>query len=360
MPTTQALCTDADAFSVSGSSPPPALTKDVVEHDPSLAQLRFPLGFALERGRTLPTAKLNYRLVGPTGAPVVVALGGISADRHVCDLDAEARLGWWSGLCGPGRAVDTNRVRVLSFDYLGRGEASVDNPADLVSITTGDQARALVSILDALGIESIATFVGASYGAMVGLRFARDFGHRIGHLVAISGTHRPHPLATAWRSVQRNIVRLGVANDAADEGLALARALAMTTYRSSAEFAQRFAGEPTDVAGRVQFPVERYLEQRGDDFRRRFGPAEYLVLSESIDLHAVDPTQIHCPTTVVGVSSDALVPAADSRDLAQRLAGPAEFIEIESLFGHDAFLKEIDTLSTIVHRSVFASSGGAA
>lgn len=320
------------------------------DYEDLAGELSWKGSFELERGGLLRDLKVPYRIVGPTRAPVVVVLGGISGNRMVCDDPQSERPGWWNKMAGPGakRAIDTTKVRVLSFDYLGRYPEQLFEDERLLSITTRDQARILHAVLDELGLDSIQALIGASYGAMVGLRFAADFGPRLQHLVAISGAHRAHPMATAWRSIQRNIVRMGLAQGATAQGLALARALAMTTYRSADEFAERFDGPPTEVDGQIKFPVEHYLEQRGNDFLRYFTPESFIALSESIDLHRVDPQSITCPTTVIGVQSDVLVPIGDSADLAAGLSGRATLHKIDSLFGHDAFLKEIEALSTIL------------
>ncbi|MEE9382953.1 MAG: homoserine O-succinyltransferase [Nannocystaceae bacterium] len=349
----------SDAFSVSGSSPPDTRL------DPSTQTLHFRAPFPLHHGSRLPNARVAYALTGPDEAPVVIALGGISSNRYPHESAAHDELGWWSNIIGPDRAVNTRRFRVLGIDYLGghgdstTGTDGLQGPDGFPSISSVDQARAIIALLDALGIDQAAAIVGASYGGMVGLALAEQQSHRVERLITISAAHRPHPLATAWRSVQRDIVRLGIANNSAAEALGLARALAMTTYRSSAEFAERFAGPPTRPEGRFRFPVERYLQQRGRDFQARFSAVAFLTLSESIDLHTVDPKRIDCPTTVVGVDSDALIPLDDCRELAVAIAAPCEFVELKSLYGHDAFLKETKAMGAIIAKGL-AQRGGVA
>ena len=95
-------------------------------------------------------------------------------------------------------------------------------------------------------------------------------------------------MATAWRSIQRNMARLGLATGHPTEALELARALAMTTYRSPEEFAARFRKPPRMETGRPVFPVEEYLQARGRDYAARNRPESFICLSESIDLHQVD------------------------------------------------------------------------
>lgn len=95
-------------------------------------------------------------------------------------------------------------------------------------------------MLDALGIGRLHGFVGYSYGALVGLQFAIRHEARVGTLVAVSGAHRAHPYAAAWRALQRRAVALGQLQCAEQHGLALARQFAMLSYRTPEEFSERF------------------------------------------------------------------------------------------------------------------------
>jgi len=275
------------------------------------------------------------------------ALGGISANRRVC-LTEEPRQGWWHEVVGPEGALDTNRYRVLSFDYLG-GSGDSTGPRDgaaFPSISSYDQAEALVRLLNHLGIKSLRGIAGGSYGGMVALAFAERYPDRVSHLIVIGAADRPHPLATAWRSVQRQVVRFAIRQGNGREGLQLARALAMSTYRSTEEFDARFDGPPARNGDRFVFPVEEYLFSRGKDYAARYQPEAFLCLSESIDLHRIDATRVFVPATVVAVREDQLVPLADIRALAARLS-QGRLHEISSLYGHDAFLKESDQLRDI-------------
>ena len=318
--------------------------------------LDVPGEVSLYHGGRLTGIRVAWRLVGPANAPVVCALGGISANRRVFDSE-EPQKGWWSEVVGPGQALDADRFRVLSFDYLG-GSAETTGPASssqFPNISTYDQAELLVRLLNNLGLKSLRAIVGGSYGGMVALAFGERYPERVSRLVVIGAADRTHPMATAWRSVQRQILRFAVECGRPKDGLQLARSLAMSTYRSAEEFEARFNGAPTRDGERFTFPVERYLNARGSDFAERHQPESILCLSESIDLHHVDATRIFVPTTIVAIREDQLVPLTDLRGLAARLP-VARLREISSIYGHDAFLKESDQL-----RGIFAAAlGGAA
>ena len=318
--------------------------------------LDVPGEVSLYHGGRLGGIRIAWRLAGPANAPVVCALGGISANRRVFDQE-NPKQGWWSEVVGPGQALDAERFRVLSFDYLG-GSAETTGPAQgnsFPNISTYDQAELLVRLLNNLGLKSLRAIVGGSYGGMVALAFGERYPERVSRLVVIGAADRTHPMATAWRSVQRQVLRFAVECGRPKEGLKLARALAMSTYRSAEEFEARFDGAPIREGERFAFPVEQYLFARGNDFAERHHPEAILCLSESIDLHHVDATRIFVPTTIVAIREDQLVPLTDLRGLAARLP-VAKLHEISSIYGHDAFLKESDQL-----RGIFAVAlGGAA
>ena len=308
--------------------------------------LSLPGTLRLHFGGELDDVRIAWRWFGQ-GGPVITALGGISAGRHVT---GDAPKGWWSDVVGPGRALDTDRFQVLGFDFLG-GSGQTTGPRrgqkDFPSISAFDQVTVLTALLDHLRVPKLHALVGASYGAMVALAFAERAPERVERVISISGADRTHPMSTAWRSVQRAIVRYSLDHDDGPEGLRLARALAMATYRSSQEFATRFSGPPRRVDGRFEFPVESYLLSRGDAYAASYVPEAFVCLSESIDLHQVDPSRIRVPVTLVAVREDQIVPLADMQSLRARLAGPARLVEISSLYGHDAFLKEVDVLATV-------------
>jgi homoserine O-acetyltransferase len=294
---------------------------------------------------------VRYLWCGAPGAPTVIVQGGISADRDVCG-SREQPAGWWQDLVAAGGAIDLNAVRVLSIDYLV--------PEDLdgaAAVSSEDQADALAALVVELGIGRVAAFIGSSYGAMTALAFAARHGEQVGQLVLLAGAHRPHPMATAQRSIQRGIVRLGQQTGEIDAALSLARQLGMTTYRGSEEFSRRFAAGPELREGRFHFPVEDYLEHAGKHFVGRFSAGRFLALSESIDLHDISPESIRTPTALIGFPSDRLVPLADLCELQRRLAGTATLDIVESPYGHDAFLKETTQLAPLLRDALACCHG---
>ena len=146
-------------------------------------------------------------------------------------------------------------------------------------------------------------------------------------------------MATALRSIQRQIVIDAAAAGTPQHGIALARTLAMTTYRTAEEFAARF-DDSSDLAA--------WLQHHGDVFAASWTPARFLTLSQSIDLHDVDPTTITAHTTLTSFTGDAIAPPWQVRELAGLIAGEVVLHEIESEYGHDAFLKETGIVANII------------
>ena len=315
--------------------------------------ITLPNDFVGHFGDALPSARISFRIEGPAQGPVVAVLGGISAHRVITGAQ-----GWWPEMVGPGLGIDTRQFRVLGLDYIGgRGDsagpatrAAVDGTFPPVS--SYDQAAALHAIVSHLKLSPLHAVVGASYGGMTALCFAEKYPAEVRHIVVLSAADKAQVLSTAWRSVQRQIVREAIERGDGAAGLKLARALAMATYRSGTEFALRFGGPPQREAGRFRFPIEDYLFARGDDYVQKYRADSFLTLSESIDLHHMDATRVRTPATLIAVREDQLVPFADMQGLAARLNGPRQLIEINSIFGHDAFLKEGAALTPIVKQAL--------
>lgn len=286
-----------------------------------------------------PRPRRDFEVVGDTRLPVVVALGGISANSHVVAHPGDPTPGWWQQVAAEGAALDPRRCCLVGVEY-------AQAPGGVV--TTQDQARVVAQVLDQLGVTRAHAVIGASYGGMVALAFGEIYPTRAARLVVLCAAHASDPRTTALRVIQRRILRLGLEVGREREAVALARSLGVVTYRGAEEFAARFTGPAAWIGGHPQFPVESYLDHQGARFARRFSADRYLELSESLDLHRCDPGAIRVPTTLVGCRSDTVVPVRQLRELAARLAGPVQLHLLDSPTGHDAFLTEHAAVSRIL------------
>lgn len=278
------------------------------------------------------------RLTGNPDGPLIVALGGISANRFVASGEYRS-IGWWPGLVGAGLAVDPARHHILGLDFAA-------DETGLTAPTTHEQAEVLAAAIEQAG-GAPAVVIGASYGAMVALALAEARPELVDRLVIISAPAEPHAAATAIRELQRRIVGLGIETGRALEALSIARGLAMTTYRTSEEFAERFAGGIPDEDPLGLSAPGAYLKARGDVYGDVMSPQRFLSLSASIDRHRVDPAAIPHPTLVLAASTDRLVPAEQSAALAAALPDARLHI-LDCLFGHDMFLKEAEKVGALV------------
>jgi homoserine O-acetyltransferase len=298
---------------------------------------------AIDATPLLPDAAHGrFEIVGPRGAPVIAVLGGISASRHVSSSPSDPSHGWWEEVVGPGRAIDTRQFQVIGIDYVTGADSAAP-------VTTVDQADTLAAALDQVGVRTLRAVVGASYGGMVALAFGVKFPERAKRLIVISAAHESDPIATALRHLQRRVVALGSAVGREHDGLAIARGIAMTSYLTPRHFEERIAGADRSDSSVVEDRIGSYLKTRGDQFAEKWTPERYNALSLSLDLHRIRPEDVTVPTTVIAVTSDRLVPAAQSRELAQRLGGSSQLIELDSSFGHDAFLGDSARIAPLIN-----------
>jgi homoserine O-acetyltransferase len=315
---------------------------------------------SLEAGGPRLPVTLAYRHdgPGPDGPQVLVV--------HALTGSADAAGDWWEPLIGPGRALDTTRVGVLCANLLGgrygsTGPTSID-PATRVPYgraftqpTARDEARALWALADRLGIARFVLVTGGSLGGMIAQEVALERPHAVDHLLPMAAPAATGAMAIAWNHIQLEAI------DALGErGLALARQLAMTTYRSEADFGDRFARR-REPDGR--FSIASYLDHQGGKLLDRFDPDTYRVLVRVMDGHDVGRDRggiveayralaaAGTGVTGVGIPGDILYGVDQVRALvdAARAAGAeTRYREIHSSKGHDAFLVEWDQLATIV------------
>ena len=335
----------SEVFSHSPLSAATQAADNFTQHaDRDVFSQRLALRYAGEKD-----VSIAYEWQGNPDAPVIIVAGGISANRHVSLSTEYPERGWWEAQVGPGRAIDTKRFRILAINWLG-SDGSLD-----VAIDSADQADAIAATLDHLNIKKAFAFIGASYGAMVGLQFSARHAARLEKLIAISGADSAHPYSSAWRALQRNIVRLNRESENETAALSLARQLAMLSYRTPEEFAARFDA-PVQIENDIaRSPAEKYLEVCGNKYAAITNTTAFLRLSESIDLHRVNPADIQSQTTLVAIEEDRLVPIDTLARLEQKIGARCRLKRIHSVFGHDAFLVEsaqiADVLSEALHQS---------
>lgn len=278
--------------------------------------------------------------LGEARNPPIVVLGGISANCFP-SVNPDGSAGWWANLVGEDRPIDPGSFCIIGLDFAA-DETGTSAP------TTAEQAKVLAAVLDTIGIDRPTIILGASYGAMVGLALAEAEPRRVARLVIVSAADKPHPASTAARELQRRVVALGQLAGRGEEALSIARGLAMLTYRTPEEFQERFEGGIADAGVHSVSEPGAYLRSRGQAFCSVMCPGRFLSLSASIDRHNVDVSKIKAPCLLIGAESDQLVFADQLRSLADRLGHLAELHVLDSLYGHDMFLKEAERIGSLI------------
>lgn len=307
--------------------------------------------FTLESGVVLRDVRQAYHLDGTLNA----ARDNVVLVFHALTGTPDAAGDWWTRIVGPGLAVDTTRYAVLAPNLLGSCYGSTgpsDHPDDrFPAVTPRDQARFAALLVESLGVTGVALATGGSLGGMVALEWAALFPGRTRCTVVLAApaAHTAH--AIAWNAVQRACL-----DAAGDAGLAIARRISMIAFRSEREFETRF-GRTLGADGR--FSVEHYLDHQGAKLQARFDAATYRTLLDAMDAHDVGRGRgglahalraIEGTVYAVGVPGDQLYSADVVRQWAE-LAG-AEYREIHSTFGHDAFLLEHGQVGDILREAL--------
>ena len=239
---------------------------------------------------------------------------------------------WWPGIVGPGALFDPTRWCVVGVDINGT--------------TLRDVVSAQREAIDELGFERIRFVVGGSLGGMQALQWALDVPERVGHAIVI-GAHDHHStMGIALNGLQREAIALDPV-----AGLSLARKIAMLTYKSEELFTQRHSRLP-DRNDPSRFDVEGYLAHQGAKFVARMDSETYVARTRLMDGFDVRhrAREPHAPLTFIGINSDWLFRAQDVRAAAKRF--DANYFEMVSNHGHDAFLAEPEHLARIVRRGV--------
>ncbi|MCL1869981.1 MAG: homoserine O-acetyltransferase [Promicromonosporaceae bacterium] len=353
-------------------------------------------GLELESGGLLPEVTLAYETYGTLdadGGNAVLVLHALTGDSHVAGpaTAGHATAGWWEEMVGPGRPIDTDVFFVVVPNALGgcqgstgpASEAPDGRPwgARFPRVTTRDQVTVELRLARQLGITGWELVVGASMGGLRALEWALlgpEAGIEVRGLAAIATTAQTSADQIAWAHPQLAAIRLDPGWNGGDyydlpdgegphAGLAIARQIAHTTYRSAQELDTRFGrlpqgGEDPLTDGR--YAVQSYLDHHGDKLARRFDANSYVVLTESMLTHDLGRdrggveealSQITARTLVVAVDSDRLFPPAQSARIAAWVPNADGLRIVTSPYGHDGFLIEFDQLGPIVREFLEAS-----
>ena len=344
-----------------------------------------------ETGGHLPHVRVAYEIFGELNADksnAVLVFHALTGDSHVTGSagPGHAAGGWWSGIVGPGLAIDTDHYAVVVPNIPGGCQGST-GPASVSPtgrewgsrfpyLTIRDQIRPLQVVREELGISRFAAVIGGSMGGMHALEWAVEYPEHTARLGLIATTATTSADQLGVNSVQIEAITSDPAfsdGDYYDEdegpyrGLALARRMALLNYRSPTELNERFnrswQGQRSPLGDAGRFAVESYLDFHGNKFTRRFDANSYLVLVGAMNSHDVTRGRgglsdvlgaISAPTLVLGIDSDRLFPLEQQHELAQHiptvLDGANHATVVSSPFGHDGFLIEAEAVGEEIRR----------
>ncbi len=346
--------------------------------------------FEPELGGFLQDVTIAYETWGELNAAgdnAVLVAHALTGDSHAAGEPDETyrKDGWWEPVIGPGHPIDTGEYFVICSNVLGgcsgsTGPASPD-PASgkpygsrFPIVTIRDIVRVQKRLLDDLGVKRLALVAGGSIGGQQALEWAVEFPGFVEKAIPVAANGALGPQGLGMSELGRRAIMddpdwqggdyYGTGRSP-DRGLALARMAGMMTYQSAAGQWERFGRRPAsrpalceEFGGR--FEIESYLHYQGQDLVGRFDANSYMYLLRAMDLYDVAAgyespeeayARIRARVLFVGITSDWLFPAREVRaaaETAKRAGADASYAEVDTLSGHDAFLKDWDELEAAI------------
>ncbi|MDO4245810.1 MAG: alpha/beta fold hydrolase family protein [Deinococcus sp.] len=280
----------------------------------------------LDCGRVLNDVRVAFHTYGEAREEATLVLHALTGHSAVHE--------WWPDFLGAGKPLDPRHEYIVCANVLG-GCSGTTSAAELGDppLTLRDMARVGRALLDYLGVRRVKV-VGASMGGMLAYAWLLECPDLVERAVIIGAPARHSPWAIGLNTAARSAIRAAPGG----EGLKVARQMAMLSYRSPESFAQTQAGERVPGVP----AITSYLHYQGEKLKARFCEHTYCALTSAMD--AFQPSSanlkaIRVPVLVVGISSDVLYPAAEVRACAAELPR-AEYWELDSVHGHDAFLMD--------------------
>jgi homoserine O-acetyltransferase len=351
----------------------------------------YPGKIRLECGKDLGPLTVAYETYGELNADksnVVLVCHALSGSAHAAGFHSEhdKEPGWWDDMIGPGKAFDTNRYFVLCSNFLGScygttGPTTV-NPETgkpygltLPMITVTDMVRVQKMLLDHLDIKSLLTATGGSMGGMQALEWAILYPDMMRSSIVIASTSRLSPQAIAFNAIGREAILSDpdwvngdyYGKDEPAKGLSIARMIGHITYLSDESMHRKFGRrlQDKDVYSYdfgTDFAVESYLRYKGESFVKRFDANCYLYITRAMDYFDIAGQygegslrkaleKVRAKFLVLSFRSDWLFPTYQSQEIVQALLDndkEVSFCEIESYYGHDAFLLEFEQEGKII------------
>jgi homoserine O-acetyltransferase len=345
-----------------------------------------PNEITLESGVKLGPVTVAYETYGQLNeqrSNAILILHALSGDAHAAGFHkGDEKPGWWDDMIGPGKAFDTNKYFMICSNILGgckgtTGPSSA-NPEtgkkyglDFPIISILDMVNVQKHLIDHLKIDQLLSVAGGSMGGMQALEWLVSYPDKLKSAIVIATAAKHSPQQIAFHEVGRQAIMADphwkeghyYGGHSPAKGLAVARMVGHITYMSEVSMAEKFGrrlshnGKPHKFS--FGFEVEEYLHNRGDHFVKRFDANSYLYITKAIDSFDVSRGKelyevfkgIRAKVLVLGFKSDWLYPASQSKEIVKacKLAGvDTTYCEIDSTYGHDAFLIEVEEETHLV------------
>jgi len=340
----------------------------------------------LENGEKFGPITVAFEAYGKPNSEktnAVLITHAFSGDAHAAGYHkGDDKPGWWDSMIGPGKAFDTDKYYVICSNVLGgcsgtTGPSSI-NPQtgkpyglDFPLISINDMVKVQSKLIEHLNIEKLLTVVGGSMGGMQALSWLIKYPDKIKSVIIIASAIKHSPQQIAFDEVGRvSIISDSAWNDGKYygkehpvSGLALARMVGHITYMSDKSMMEKFGRRIRNVKERHKFntgfEIENYLHYRGSNFVERFDANSYLYITKAIDCYDASEGKnlsellygVKAKVMVLAFKSDWLYPTYQSREIVKscKVAGiDTTFCEIDSTYGHDAFLLEIEEETHLV------------
>ncbi|MBF0431736.1 MAG: homoserine O-acetyltransferase [Fibrobacteria bacterium] len=348
-----------------------------------------PAGLPLLHSGSLKEIEVKYETYGSLNAQkanAVLICTPLSMDHHAAGWysDQDEKPGWWDEMIGPGKAIDTNIYYVIASNMLGgcrgtTGPSSL-NPdtqkpygKDFPRITVEDIVQVQALLIEQLGIPYLAAVIGGSLGGMQALQWSVAYPDKVKKCICIAAAPHLSPQALGFEIVGRkallNDKNFGSGDfydkpETPDEGLALARMIGLLTYLSADSMESKFSRTRKDEYDancfETGYDVENYLTHNSQKFVSRFDANSYLHITYALDTFDLEEShgslanafeKSRAEFLLVALSSDWLFPPSQSRHLCRELLNLgkiASLVELDSPYGHDAFLLEVENLSKLI------------
>lgn len=325
----------------------------------------------LESGLVLDQVHLAYEWARKENAPTVLVCHALTGNEKT--IGNVQNPGWWNGLIGSGKSVDTDKYAVITFNVFGGCNGST-GPASLNAatctpyktsfpeITIRDMVQAERKALTALGIDHLHTVIGGSLGGMRVLEWGILYPDDMDLLIPIAVTPSLSAYGIAFNYIGLHAIENdeGYANGEYDKasnvkGFETARIAGMVTYRSDQLFNGRFARNTSDEG---RYEVESYLDHMGKKISGYFDPNSYCTLLRALNTHDIGrgrggiaeaAKKIKAKTVLLGYTHDLVYPPETIRSFADVIPN-ASFCLINTKFGHDGFLTEFDKWGLLVRQ----------